>query len=113
MDGVTILNTFVEELEVAQPWLTIGLICTFGGIIGCVFFGIIGGINESVFAMIMSVICGVCVIIGILIGGFAPQETETRYQVIVDDSVNFNEFQEYYEIIEVDGKIYTVRLLDK
>lgn len=34
---------------------------------------------------------------------------ETRYQVTVDDSVSMNEFQNKYEIIEVDGKIYTVK----
>ena len=34
---------------------------------------------------------------------------ETHYQVTVDNSVSMNEFQNKYEIIEVEGKIYTVR----
>ena len=110
MDGVTILNTFIEKLEVAQPWFTIGLVLTFGGLFGFVVFGVIAGHDLSIFYTIMSIICCIGCFIGILIGQFAPRETETRYQVIIDDSVNFNEFQERYEIIEVDGQIYTVRL---
>lgn len=47
---------------------------------------------------------------GIVCGCLIPKEKhETRYQVTVDDSVSMNEFQNKYEIIEVEGKIYTVR----
>lgn len=47
----------------------------------------------------LSIICG-CLI---------EYKYETRYQVTIDDSVSMNEFQDKYEIIEVEGKIYTVR----
>ena len=30
------------------------------------------------------------------------------YDVIVDDSVNFNEFHDKYEIYEQNGKIFTI-----
>ena len=32
-----------------------------------------------------------------------------EYKVTIDDSVSMNEFQEKYEIIEVEGKIYTIK----
>lgn len=32
-----------------------------------------------------------------------------EYQVTIDDNVSMNEFNDKYEIIKVDGKIYTVR----
>lgn len=32
-----------------------------------------------------------------------------EYQVTIDDSVSMNEFYEKYEIVEVNGKIYTIR----
>lgn len=48
----------------------------------------------------LSIICG-CLI--------PEYKYETRYQVTVDNSVSMNEFQDKYEIIEVEGKIYTVR----
>lgn len=48
----------------------------------------------------LSIICG-CLI--------SEDKYETRYQVTIDDLVSMNEFQDKYEIIEVEGKIYTVR----
>lgn len=48
--------------------------------------------------------------LSIICGGLIPEyKYETRYQVTVDNSVSMNEFQDKYEIIEVEGKIYTVR----
>ena len=38
-----------------------------------------------------------------------PAEYTTEYKVIISDEVSMNEFNEKYEIIEQDGKIYTVR----
>ena len=39
---------------------------------------------------------------------FAPREMIPRYQVIIDDGVEFNEFTNKYKIIKQDGLIYTV-----
>ena len=36
-------------------------------------------------------------------------EVETSYKVTVSDEVSLNEFLDKYEIIDQDGKIYTVR----
>lgn len=33
----------------------------------------------------------------------------TEYKVIVDDTVNMNEFMKKYEILDQDGEIYIVR----
>ena len=38
----------------------------------------------------------------------APREQIPRYQVIVSDEVNFNNFNDYYKIIKQEGLIYTV-----
>lgn len=32
-----------------------------------------------------------------------------EYQVIIDDNVSLNEFIEKYEIINIDGKLYTIK----
>lgn len=112
MDGVTILNMFVEELAVVQPWMTIGLSLSIGGVIGLVVCAIITiAYEDYTWTGIVVTSCAICVLTGIAIGMFAPRETENRYQVIIDDSVSFNEFQEHYKILEVNGKIYTVKVL--
>ena len=33
----------------------------------------------------------------------------TRYKVTISDTVNFVEFNEKYEVLEQDGKIYTIK----
>lgn len=38
-----------------------------------------------------------------------PIEYETQYKVIVSDGVPMNDFLDKYEIIDQEGKIYTVR----
>lgn len=35
-------------------------------------------------------------------------DTQTQYKVTISDEVNLNEFNEQYEIIEQEGKIYTI-----
>ena len=53
-----------------------------------------------------------CALGGLFIG-FGIDELnqlpETHYQVTIDDSVPMNEFYKKYEIIEVEGKIYTIK----
>lgn len=52
----------------------------------------------------------ICVALTITFGCLVPKEKyETHYQVTVDDSVSMNEFQNKYEIIKVEDKIYTVK----
>lgn len=37
----------------------------------------------------------------------------TTYQVILDDSISYNEFVEKYEVIKQEGRIYTIYEKDK
>lgn len=42
-----------------------------------------------------------------------PIEYTTVYKVTTTDAVNMNDFTDMYEIIEVEGKIYTVKIKEK
>ena len=107
MEGVTILNEFIYEGTVLQPWLVIGLSCSIGGIIWLLFSPLIDDILGkwykyiTVIAVLMCLF-GVCTVV------WAPREQIPRYQVIFDDGVEFNEFTNKYKIIKQDGLIYTV-----
>lgn len=57
--------------------------------------------------------CAIIILISVALFGtgvaaFAPREMITRYQVIIDDGVRFNDFINKYKIIKQDGLIYTV-----
>ena len=62
MDGVTILNTFVEELAVIQPWCTISLTLSVGGIMGLITYAmlVVATSNYDRAGTVVT-ICAICV----------------------------------------------------
>ena len=108
MNGVTILNSY--------EYLT-NMVSIVGANVLCVGF-----LAASIFILIKLfkyasrcswrefVILVICVSLVITCVNLVPKyKYETHYQVTVDDSVSMNEFQNKYEIIKVEGKIYTVK----
>lgn len=107
MQGVQILNEFMHEGAVAAPWFGIGLSCCIGGMVGAFIFSSITKIPKKIrgyISVMMLCIFG----FGIGVCAFAPREMTPRYQVIIDDGVEFNEFTNKYKIVKQDGLIYTV-----
>jgi hypothetical protein len=117
MSGVEILAT--EEVAIAWAnwnWkgflLTVGL-CFLVAIVAGILAGASDdwGLGVTVFLVVF--IAGGAlfgILIGCITGG--PIEYETQYKVVIDDSVSMNDFIEKYEIIDQEGKIYTVREKD-
>ena len=116
MNGVEILAT--EQVAVAFGF-------DWGSFIGCgILCGIVlalglWGISFTYYSFDLSGTITV-IIVGLLLGmgigaivGFsnkgAPTAYETQYKVLISDEVPMNEFLERYEIIDQEGKIFTVR----
>lgn len=116
MNGVEILNVTEHAImERAWSWtvffgLFIGVFCF------CVLLGVIQGFVNC------DVKCGIIVgvIVGLIVASIAaPVVTavcyqkevgkEYHYKVTIDDSVSTNEFLNKYEILDQEGKIYTVK----
>jgi hypothetical protein len=113
MNGVEILSVTEVVVDSASNWWLAGFvflgIIIFGGIIGFVVEMDIGGV---IVGCTFGVLIG---FLGLFIAGAAtdtPIAYETHYKVIIDDSVLMNDFLEKYEIVDQDGKIYTVREKD-
>ena len=107
MNGVTILNSY-ESLTNFDSILLMSILCAWSLAAAIVaLFALLkyGCDSWKEFAILV-----VCVVLFIVCGCLIPEDKyETHYQVTVDNSVSMNEFQNKYEIIEVEGKIYTVR----
>ena len=107
MDGVIILNSY-ESLTNFGSILLMSILCAWSLAAAIVaLFALLKYRCDSwkEFAILI-----VCVVLFIVCGCLVPEDKyETHYQVTVDNSVSMNEFQDKYEIIEVEGKIYTVR----
>lgn len=112
MTGVEILAMEEVITEYAFNWKAY-LICLA---VAIAFFGFIGlatGVPDKALEGTLIGI-GVGLVVGALIGQIPawtmlPKEYETRYKVTITDEVKMSDFISKYEIIEQEGKIYTVR----
>ena len=115
MSGVEILA--FEEVACAWEswnwpsfWIGIAIALVVGLIAGCVF----ACQEESIVAGIVMFV-PMFIVVGLIIGVTAaktqvdPIEYETQYKVTIDETVSMTEFNEKYEVLEQEGKIYTVR----
>lgn len=114
MNGVEILSIREVVTKYAfnwQPfWITVLIMIGICAIIGLITYlsneceiGVVPSLAlvGLFFGVIIGYPCG-----SIIFG--TPIEYTTEYKVIISDEVNFNEFQEKYEIISQEGKIYTI-----
>lgn len=107
MDGVMILNSY-EYLTNLGPITGLSLLCVW--FLAASIVGLFVLLKYGCKFWWEPVCFIICIALTIVCGGLIPEKKlETRYQVTVDDSVSMNEFQNKYEIIKVEGKIYTVR----
>jgi hypothetical protein len=113
MTGVEILA--VQEVVTAYAfnwtafWITASIV--FGLLLAT---GLVSSIVQDYWGIL--IFCIVLAIFltglfGLLIGEVLakPTEYETQYKVIISDEVPMNDFLDKYEIVDQDGKIYTVR----
>ena len=111
MEGITILNQFVGEEILVSPWAQVCYLLTIFGFFGVFVFSIltIATIESEKRFLIPLILAALCFAAGVCTGLFGPYKNEIYYQVTISDEVNFNEFNEKYEIIEQNGLIYTIR----
>lgn len=66
--------------------------------------------NQIREAIISAVVCGLAIITIIISLSFVDKPTGTyQYQVTIDENVSMVEFHEKYEIVDIKGKIYTIK----
>lgn len=86
---LAIISSTVELLREKGWWIVKGILSSFALFV------------VSIFLLLVIALCS------------EYRTFHTEYEVIVDDSVGFNEFYNYYDIIYRDGDIYTVREADE
>lgn len=107
MTGVEILATGKGATDFEPnsiAFLFVLALCVIGGLV-------IGSRDkEYVFGALVGLLIGTCV--GFLVSvvvGIAVVEYYPTYKVTISDEVSMNEFMGKYEILNQDGKIYTIK----
>lgn len=116
MTGVEILSKEIVNTVVPNGDI-FGIILLIVSILGVIIGAIIGGIlfYDPLAGMFLGGVFGF--VVGCCIGSncsdiYGEKIEIEQYKVLISDEVKMNEFLEKYEIIEQEGKIYTVQLKD-
>jgi hypothetical protein len=115
IEGVEILSQSEVALITGMNWTVFGIFLGLSIIIGVVtaFWSVkpVDAGEWILWAFIVSSFIILGAAFGSLIGYVKgdPTKYEMQYKVIISDEVQMNEFFERYEIIEQEGKIYTIR----
>ena len=112
MTGVEILAANEVVVGTTCDWLAAGF-C----FLAIVVFGVIIGIFDDEYNRVLGALIGglVGMLVGVLVWAIIVATTEkpiayeTQYKVTISDEVSMNDFLERYEIVDQEGKIYTVR----
>lgn len=107
MEGVNILNIIENSNSVSAGIVLL----VFGGLIALgLILSIMAAIilNEASDLIPLSPVCGLLAFIMIVGGIDILCNSKTKYEVTIDNNVNFTEFTNRYEVVEQRGEIYVI-----
>lgn len=107
MDGVTILQV-ITNTHLPDWAETLQILALIIGAGALVFSIAIACVREYTVATICFGVTIICVLV-ILYTSSISEVTDITYRVLVNDTVNMNEFFSKYELIRTEGLIYVVR----
>ena len=100
MDGVTVLYEYTEISGIAVALIVLGVISAMYAVIGLFIYGR----KEWVLDVILF-----CV--GVVLWTFGALERPNRYvKALISPSVPYVELIEHYEVEEITGSIYTLKI---
>ena len=108
MNGIEILSSKTMYNTILPGyWAFIGLLLAFVFICLAVYFYVNLHDASAILCLVLIVVSVVIVCLGVISNKNSIDYIE--YKVTIDDSVSMNEFTDKYEIIDQEGKIYTVK----
>ena len=113
IEGIEVLSQAEVVAEAMFNWKAFWIAFAVVGVIGIIISIIalhdVGWDAVAIFAAVIVVVVGG--LVGAMMGAVfeIPKTYETQYKVIISDEVPMNEFLDKYEIVDQEGKIYTVR----
>ena len=121
MAGVEILSQTEVIVDYSFGWLAFWITAMIGigaTLIGSMLFALLNSEDDGARDRLTTFLCLFIVISFLMLALAAlfgstifrePFPPETHYKVTIEDSVSMNEFLDKYEILDQEGKIYTVR----
>lgn len=100
--GMTMLNTFSD---ISPFWRTIQIIA----VVGILISALLGLIFLEVDTIChISLASALTCLVAVLVIAVVPQCNTTYYQVMFDDTASINKIYEDYNVLNTEGKIWTI-----
>ena len=118
IEGVVVLNKIAEYKEVSETIYALVILAVAVGASAIMIglFDMDDGYSYScgLIKLIVGIILLILGTIGLVYAKTIGEKPtgKYQYQVTIDNSVTMSEFYDKYEVIEVEGKIYTIREKD-
>ena len=118
IEGVVVLNKIAEYKEVSETIYALVILAVAVGASAIMIglFDMDDGYSYScgLIKLIVGIILLILGTIGLVYAKTIGEKPtgKYQYQVTIDDTVVMSEFYDKYEVIEVEGKIYTIREKD-
>ena len=110
MTGVEILSSEIIYNTFLPAWCAaIGFLVFLAGGLVC---AVLCSYTKYPTIGVICIVFAAIIWVALLYCSLEPNETDINhieYKVTIDDSVSMNEFLDKYEILDQEGKIYTVR----
>ena len=109
--GIEVLSQ--NTISDAAPGLVFAMmmVLCFIGFIGAIYIIAASHDEASLGGFIIGTILliGICVMCGFSIWKQTNPETYVEYKVLIDDTASWHDIYNKYEIIDQEGKIYTIK----
>lgn len=109
--GIEILSqNTVSDAAPGLAFAAVMVLC-FLGFIGALFLMVISYDDAHLGGFItgLAFLIGICGMCGFGIWKQTNPETYVEYKVLIDDTASWNDIYNKYEIIDQEGKIYTIK----
>ena len=114
LKGINVLNTYdivsSEYHDIIFP--AVVFTCIAVGGIAIIIYMLLDSklIKDAVVPSVIVVIFTLFAMVASIYGftNLPENKYQTRYDVTIDDTVNFNEFTSKYEVVKQEGLIYTI-----
>ena len=114
IEGITVLNMYEsvnpEWPDMMFPAVAFAFLAVVGIVLIVCIFCDPEYIQEKFVPLVFAIIFTLLFMVGSIYGftHLPENKYQTRYDVTIDDTVNFNEFTSKYEVVKQEGLIYTI-----
>ena len=105
LEGIEVLNQI--EITKVPDWILFALFISACALVVAMIIAIITEWKNALIATCISIVAFIVFLVAAFIVDIPTGRY--KYQVTIDESVSLIEFRNKYEIINVEGKIYTIK----